>query len=197
MAFEAHKRRLGLNRPSRRRDHLPPPASCRGGLAWGLTMVIRFAFGCLVAAAVTLIGVPAGAHTSKSTAREIAAIRDCAAKTRDDVGAGERNCLFRLLAHPCVAAARDDGAEANCFRAEAASWDALLNDNYARLLAQLDDQQTAKAKAMQHAWIAYRETTCGFYDDKIQGTLSIKMHASCDARETARRALLLAFFGSL
>jgi len=159
--------------------------------------MMRFALGCLVAAMLALIAAPASAQTSKPTARESAAIRDCAAKAQDDVDAGERSCLFKLVADPCVAAARNDVAEADCFRTETAIWDALLNDNYTRLIAELDEQQTAKAKAMQRAWITSRDTTCGFYDDKIQGTLSIKMHAACETRETARRALLLDFFGRL
>lgn len=76
-------------------------------------------------------------------------------------------------------------------------WDALLNDNYKRLLDQLDEQQASKAKAMQRAWVVYRDTTCGFYDDKIQGTMATTMHAACETRETARRAVLLAFFSRL
>ena len=46
---------------------------------------------------------------------------------------------------------------------------------------------------MQQAWIAYRDTTCNFYMDKIQGSMAIPMGAVCAARETAR-ALLLRFF---
>jgi uncharacterized protein YecT (DUF1311 family) len=159
-------------------------------------MGLRFAFGCLVGAVLIFAALPAGAAASKPSAREFARISDCATKTSDDVEAGERTCVFKLVAQPCVAAARNDSAEADCFRTEAAAWDELLNVNYTRLLTQLDDQQTAKAKAMQRAWIAYRNTTCGFYDAKIEGAISSRMHAACDARETARRALLLQFFGN-
>jgi uncharacterized protein YecT (DUF1311 family) len=160
-------------------------------------MIMRFVWGCLIAAALALIAAPASAQAQKPTARQSAAIRDCAAKAKDDVDAGERKCLFKLVAAPCVAAARNDVAEADCFRTEAAIWDSLLNDNYTRLIAELDEQQTVKAKAMQRAWIAYRDTTCGFHDDKIQGTMSLRLHAACETRETARRALLLDFFGRL
>jgi uncharacterized protein YecT (DUF1311 family) len=86
---------------------------------------------------------------------------------------------------------------ADCFRIEGVIWNDLLNENYKNLLAILDDEQTVKARAMQRAWIAYRDTTCGFYDDKIQGTMSNMMHAACHARETARRAMLLDFFSRL
>jgi uncharacterized protein YecT (DUF1311 family) len=50
---------------------------------------------------------------------------------------------------------------------------------------------------MQQAWIAYRDTTCNFYMDKIQGSMAIPMGAACAARETARRALLLRFFDQI
>jgi uncharacterized protein YecT (DUF1311 family) len=50
---------------------------------------------------------------------------------------------------------------------------------------------------MQRAWIASRDSTCGFYDIRIQGTMAIPLGAACVARETARRALLLKFFDGL
>ena len=73
----------------------------------------------------------------------------------------------------------------------------LLNENYKSLLDGLDSEQAIKARAMQRAWIAYRDTTCGFYDDKIRGSMSNMMHAACHTRETARRAMLLDFFSGL
>jgi uncharacterized protein YecT (DUF1311 family) len=50
---------------------------------------------------------------------------------------------------------------------------------------------------MQQAWIAYRDTTCNFYMDKVQGSMATPMGAACAARETARRALLLRFFDQI
>jgi len=44
-----------------------------------------------------------------------------------------------------------------------AIWHTLLNDNCKTLLDDLDTEQTA-ARAMQRAWVAYRDTTCRFYD---------------------------------
>ncbi len=73
----------------------------------------------------------------------------------------------------------------------------MLNENYKKLLGTLDDQQTAKLRAMQRAWIAYRDATCTFYWDKIQGTMAVPMASACEARETARRAMLLDFFSRL
>jgi uncharacterized protein YecT (DUF1311 family) len=86
---------------------------------------------------------------------------------------------------------------ADCFQIEGVIWDELLNENYKSQLGELDDNQAAKARTMQRAWIAYRDTTCGFYYDKIQGTMAGFMEAACVTRETARRAMLLAFFSRL
>jgi uncharacterized protein YecT (DUF1311 family) len=148
-----------------------------------------------------LTAEPGQAQSRKPTAKEIAAIRDCAAKHgEDDLDEGERRCLFSLVADPCAKEAPGTATTANeldCFIIEERIWDDLLNENYKGLLETLDEDQTAKARAMQRAWLAYRDTTCGFYDDKIQGTMSINMHAACATRETARRALLLKFFTRL
>jgi uncharacterized protein YecT (DUF1311 family) len=142
---------------------------------------------------------PAQAQTRKPTAREAAAIRDCATKSKDDVDAGEGRCLFKLVADPCMGppGSAADRVMADCFQIEGVIWDELLNENYKSLLGVLDDNQAAKARAMQRAWIAYRDTTCGFYADKIQGTMAGFMEAACVTRETARRAMLLAFFSRL
>ena len=142
---------------------------------------------------------PSEAQTRKASAKEIAAIRDCAAKYADNLDDGERQCLFKLVADPCMGKPEEarKAVVVECYLVENSIWDALLNENYKSLLETLDDEQTAKARAMQRAWTAYRDTTCQFYDDKIQGSMSITMHAACVTRESARRAMLLKFFGQL
>jgi len=153
----------------------------------------------LLAMAAMAASAPGYAQSRKPTGREAAAIRDCAAKDRDNLDDGEQQCLFKLVAEPCIGSfgSASDGKMADCYAIEGTIWDGLLNENYKKLLATLDDEQTAKARAMQRAWIAYRDSTCQFYDDKIQGTMSIMMHAACNTRETARRAMLLDFFSRL
>jgi uncharacterized protein YecT (DUF1311 family) len=153
-----------------------------------------------VIAALLTLAVAALAQTGrKPTAREVAAIRDCAAKYRDDVAEGERHCLFDLVATPCTK--RPEGSSnlgtADCYHVEWAIWDELLNKNFKSLLDRLDEEQAGKARAMQRAWVAYRDTTCNFYMDKIQGSMAIPMQSACAARETARRALLLDFFSRM
>ena len=58
----------------------------------------------------------------------------------------------------------------------------------------LDDEQKAKARDMQRAWIESRDKTCAFYWDFYQGTIASPMGAYCVLRETARRAMFLKFF---
>ncbi len=160
----------------------------------GRTVLAIFLTASCVAAATA-----ADAQTRKATAKEVAAIRDCARKYRDDLNAVERRCLFNLVATPCTNTpeARSEVGTADCYRVETAIWDDLLNENYKALLGALDDQQAAKLRAMQRAWIAYRDTTCEFYWEKIQGTMANSMISACEARETARRAVLLDFFTRL
>jgi uncharacterized protein YecT (DUF1311 family) len=161
--------------------------------------------GFLITASIcmTVLGAvaePAHAQTRKPTANEIAAIRDCATRNRDNLDEAERQCLFKLVADPCTnkpPGEADKAVVTDCYLVETSIWDGLLNENYKSLLETLDGGQTAKARAMQRAWLAYRDTTCQFYDDKIQGSMSITMHAACVTRETARRAMLLKFFGRL
>jgi uncharacterized protein YecT (DUF1311 family) len=141
----------------------------------------------------------ANAQTRKPTAEEVAAIRNCAAKYQDDVDEGERHCVFNLVATPCTNTREGSSnlGTADCYRVEWVIWDNLLNENFKNLMGALDSQQTAKLRAMQQAWITYRDTTCNFYMDKIQGSMAIPMGAACAARETARRALLLRFFDQI
>jgi uncharacterized protein YecT (DUF1311 family) len=165
-----------------------------------VSLAIRAASICGLLLALCFAAESSYAQTRKPTAKEIASIRDCATGNKDNLDEGERRCLFNLVAEPCMGKHPEDASEAvavDCYRMEGAVWDGLLNDNYKALLETLDADQTAKAQAMQRAWIVYRDTTCQFYDDKIQGSMSARMHASCVTRETARRAMLLNFFTGL
>ena len=162
-------------------------------LAFGAALI------CVLPIGLSLAPELSHAQTRKPTAKEIALIRDCVTKNKDDLDDGERKCLFNLVAEPCIKRSRyaTKTIEVDCYDIEKLIWDELLNDNYKSLLDTLDDSQTAKARAMQRAWMAYRDTTCEFYYDKIQGTMATLMGATCVTRETARRAILLKFFSGL
>ena len=99
------------------------------------------------------------AQNRKPTAKEITAIRNCAKKyDTSDLNEVERKCPFNLVGAPCME--RPEGQSnvgvADCYRLEGAIWYDLLNENYS-LAADLDDEQKAKLRDMQRAWIAYRE----------------------------------------
>jgi uncharacterized protein YecT (DUF1311 family) len=160
---------------------------------------MRFLIGTVLVILLSTLAGGAHADARKPTETEVAAVRDCAAKYKDDLDKVEQNCLLKLIGDPCIdkLSAASDGAMADCYRTETAIWDDLLNENYKKLMATLDTDQTDKLRAMQRAWIAYRDTTCSFYWDKIQGTMANPMISACEARETARRAVLLQFFSTL
>lgn len=132
------------------------------------------------------------AQTRKPTANEVALIRDCVTKNKDNLDEGERRCLFSLVADRCIGdvGAATDRKLTDCYEIEGSIWDTSLNQNYKRLLDTLDDEQKAKARAMQRAWTAYRETTCDFYWDKIQGTMANHMKALPASWQDGRCCLL-------
>jgi uncharacterized protein YecT (DUF1311 family) len=140
----------------------------------------------------------AAAQERGPTAAEVSAIAACAEANHDNVDEGERRCIFKLVADRCIKRTRESNAETiGCYDIELKIWDDLLNKNFQALRAELDEEQLKKLREMQQAWITYRDRTCAFYYDKIQGSMAGPMGAACRARETARRALLLAFFRAL
>jgi len=159
-------------------------------------MNLRLASGAALAAALLLSMPPLG-HAAGND--DTAAIRACVDKYPDDVDAAARHCIFALVADPCtmMPANQSTAATAECYHREGKIWDAMLNENFRALGDDLDDGQKAKLRDMQRAWIAYRDTTCAFYHDKIRGTMAVAMAAACVTRETARRALLLKLFEGL
>jgi uncharacterized protein YecT (DUF1311 family) len=68
---------------------------------------------------------------------------------------------------------------------------------YRELQGDLDEDQKAKARDMQRAWIVSREATCDFFHHKIQGSMAVPMAASCLLTKTARRAPLLIVFAGV
>jgi uncharacterized protein YecT (DUF1311 family) len=159
---------------------------------------MRFVIGAALMALLCGFAADARAQAPKASDKQVAAIRACAEKYKEDLDKVEQQCLFKLVGEPCINKTRgSDHDTADCYDAETAVWDNLLNENFKKLVATLDNDQTEKARAMQRAWIAYRDTTCHFYWDKIQGTMAQSMGTACMARETARRAVLLQFFSTL
>ena len=112
----------------------------------------------------------AQAQTRKPTAKETTAIRDCLAKYGDDLDAwanGNACSMSSLRPARRQKMARAITAPQIAIVSKLAIWDDLLNANFKVLLDTLDEPQLKKARAMQRAWVGYRDTTCNFYMDKI------------------------------
>jgi uncharacterized protein YecT (DUF1311 family) len=163
-------------------------------------MIVRLArIAALAAIVVAGVVHTAAAQGAQANRKDAGAIRACAEKYAENINEAERRCIFAIVVEPCTktkVGQSSQGASA-CYHVEQDIWDELLNENFRVLRDGLDDAQKVKLRDMQRDWIAYRNTTCGFYYDKIQGTMANEMTAACLARETARRALLLKFFQGL
>ena len=142
---------------------------------------------------VLLCGDEGIAQMQAPDARASQTIQSCIKSARDPV-ALER-CIDTLVV-PCLERpeANSTAGQVACADRELAVWDDILNETYRRLREKLDDEQKAKLRDMQRAWIASRDKSCAFYWDFHQGTIAVPMAALCKNRETARRALFLLGF---
>jgi uncharacterized protein YecT (DUF1311 family) len=153
-----------------------------------------YSIGAALAAAVMIV-LPFGAAVAEiaaPNARDVAAVQDCLKSQRGRDLKVER-CIG-VVVDPCLKRARSTADQNACADRELRVWDDILNETYRRLGQRLDDDQKAKAREMQRAWIENRDKTCAFYWDFFQGTMASPMSAYCNVRETARRAMFLIFF---
>jgi hypothetical protein len=90
-------------------------------------MVARVASWSFAALVVVMITAPAHAQSRNPTAPEIAAIRDSVTKSNDDADAGEQQCLFELVADPCIGSpgGASDAVMADCYRIDGEIWGTL------------------------------------------------------------------------
>jgi uncharacterized protein YecT (DUF1311 family) len=152
----------------------------------------------LVAACLAIATTVSASHaqTPKPTAQETKLVRACVEQkggtTKDTQCIGQVSS--RCQKKPGGGANLNS---ADCHRIEQDIWEVLLAEHHTALEEDLDVDQKAKLKEMQAAWVKARDTTCDFYDHKIQGSMSVPMTASCYLNETARRALLLLVFSGL
>ena len=103
------------------------------------------------------------------------------------------------VAKPCMG--RDETAassrrQVDCLDRERLVWDKIINNSYAAMMNALEPDQQAKLREMQRSWIHTRDLTCAFWYDYFQGTMANPMIASCNNRETARRAIFLRIFAA-
>ena len=145
-------------------------------------------------AAFSLFAQPSYAQLRKPTPKEASSIQACAAATT----------YLRRSAAACSIWWRrhyqhQDRPGTNLGSADSGwsrrSGTILLNDNFKALRDALDDGQKAKLRDMHSA--RGSPISLRILCDKIQGSMAVPMSAACAAREAARRALLLKFFGGL
>ena len=149
-----------------------------------------------------IIAGPPLARADDPSAKDVATIGDCLRKQQQKKGgssqeADEAACLM-TVAKPCIG---DEGAatsrrQIDCLDRERRVWDQILNESFKTMMTALDPDQQAKLREMQRSWIATRDLTCAFWYDYFQGTMANPMIASCNNRETARRAIFLRVFAT-
>lgn len=151
--------------------------------------VIRF----IVAAFIALGAIPASAQ-DKPSAKDSAAIEKCMKEKTARKWAWEK-CIG-LISEPCT---KDElsmppSQVIACYAREQAVWDNILNKSYQLLREKLEEDQVAKLRDMQRAWITSRDKTCDFLYDYFQGTMANPMIAACTSRATGLQALYLRGF---
>ena len=113
----------------------------------------------LVAVAAMLLTVASGgAEPAKPDARDSSTVQSCIKSVGANLLRAER-CIG-IIADPCLKrpAAESTAGQVACADRELVVWDDILNETYRRLRDKLDDEQKAKAREMQRAWIRLRAT---------------------------------------
>jgi uncharacterized protein YecT (DUF1311 family) len=151
---------------------------------------------CVIAATLMTLILAGPAHgEDAANPKDVGAIRACLNKQPASTIAHERciETLYKRCIGPDENAA-SSGAQVACLRREQLVWDQILNDSFRAMRDRLDEDQQVKLRDMQRAWIDMREKTCGFFYDFYQGTMANPMIATCENRETGRRAIFLLGF---
>jgi len=148
-----------------------------------------------------IVALPLSARAD-AAAKDVAAIGDCLRKQDNRTGGatqeGEEAACLMTVAKPCIGdeGAATDRRKIDCLDRERQVWDQILNESYKTMMKGLDPDQQGKLREMQRSWIATRDLTCAFWYDYFQGTMANPMIASCNNRETARRAIFLRAFAT-
>ena len=112
-------------------------------------------------------------------------------KTEQKAGRDASSCIGRI-SNPCMKAPGGDTTlgMTMCLDRETRIWDALLNDEYQKLIENLEPNAVKKVRAAQRAWIAARDADCevpyGIFEG---GTIARPMAVECMRDATATRTL--------
>ena len=76
----------------------------------------------------------------------------------------------------------------DCISAELKRQDAVLNENYRKLMAPLSAKRKKALQEAQRAWLKFRDTNCDFYYDPDGGTAARVDSSECLLNATTDRA---------
>ncbi|UZE48762.1 DUF1311 domain-containing protein [Rhodopseudomonas sp. P2A-2r] len=150
---------------------------------------------------LALIAAPLPVRAEGPASSDVAAIDACLRKQDSKRGASqeaaEAACLM-VVARPCMGdeSAAADRRRIDCLDRERLVWEGIVAQSDAAMMKALEPEQQTKLRAMQQAWSHSRELSCGFWYDYFEGTMANPMIASCNYRETARRAIFLRIFAA-
>jgi uncharacterized protein YecT (DUF1311 family) len=152
----------------------------------------------LLCAGLLLAPTSAAQAADAPDPKDLRAITSCVEKQEkaSSETAATEACIG-TVAKPCFKndeTSVPDAQVTQCFDREQRAWDKLLNDAYRQLHDALEPTQQIKLRDMQRAWLDSREKSCMFFYDFFQGTMANPMIASCQNKETARRAIFLRVF---
>src|SRR5262245_22070713 len=76
----------------------------------------------------------------------------------------------------------------NCVLAETIRQDAQLNDQYKKLMTKLSEEGSKALIEAQRAWIRFRDTNCGLYNDPQAGSIAQLTSHECFLNAITDRA---------
>ncbi|MFC6387748.1 lysozyme inhibitor LprI family protein [Methylorubrum zatmanii] len=123
------------------------------------------------------------------SAKETATIVSC---LESALGADKQLACINLVARPCRGT--QDGATTLgagvCIDREVQIWDTLLNQNYRRLMAVLNDEGKNDLKTTQQTWLRFRNQACHWpYPAYQGGTFAGTLSGECFMTKTAIRTI--------
>lgn len=145
----------------------------------------------LAFAVIAVATSAARADEEDDTQTLIAQIEACLGRISDP-GEHPELCMG-LHAIPCSDSPdgqTDEGAVA-CLTEETRAWTRILNDEYAQLLARLDEEPRMALRDAQKKWSSFKDANCAFPTALDRSSLGGPWAADCEMQATARRAMEL------
>lgn len=134
--------------------------------------------------------VLAGYGAAPTRANDAEMIATCL-QTERDAGRDAHSCIGRV-SDPCLnePSGQSTVGMVQCTDKETKVWDAMLNEEYARLLGLISGVAVENVRKAQRLWVETRDADCHVaYDIFEGGTIAQPIAARCMLDHTADRAL--------